>query len=137
MQPHTRGSREKILLIDDDQFIAGSLRQYLLANQWDVDVAGDRSVAEELMRSGQYSVIVVDPYLTGTLNEDRGILMSAARQLQPDAALIVLTGYGSSDMQRAAIDCRATVLAKPQSILALSDVIASASQRLPISRKKG
>jgi len=117
---------QTVLLIDDDQFIAGSLKQYLVAEKWEVDVAGDAPAAETLLRARTYSVIVIDPYLTGTLNEDRGALMCHARELQPEAALIVLTGYGSSEMNRTAADCRASVMSKPQSVLALTEAIASA-----------
>ena len=136
MQEQPRPSRDPILLIDDDQFIAGSLKQYLVANEWDVDVAGDRSAAEELMRARQYGVVLVDPYLTRTLDEDRETLLSSARQLQPDAALIVLTAYGSPDMERAANDCHAiALLGKPQSVVSLTEMIDAASQRrIPIKR---
>ena len=136
MQEQPRLSRDPILLIDDDQFIAGSLKQYLVANEWDVDVAGDRSAAEELMRTRQYGVVLVDPYLTRTLDEDRETLLSSARQLQPDAALIVLTAYGSPDVERAAKDCQAiALLGKPQSVLSLTEMIDAASQRrIPIKR---
>jgi two-component system, OmpR family, response regulator VanR len=124
-----RASRDSILLIDDDQFVAGSLKQFLLTNHWDVDVAADPVAAEELLRSRKYGVIVVDPYLTGSRIDDRGALMFAARALQPKAAMIVLTGYGSSEMQQAAADCRAAVLTKPQSVIALTQAITSASKQ--------
>jgi DNA-binding NtrC family response regulator len=128
MKTHARESRDTILLIDDDQFIAGSLKQFLLANRWEVDVAVDADAAEGLMRSRSYSVVLVDPYLTGTLNEDRGALISATRELQPDAALIVLSGYRSSEMERAAADCHAAaMLSKPQSVIALNEVITSSA----------
>jgi DNA-binding NtrC family response regulator len=137
LSEHTRTARGSVLLIDDDQLVAGCLCQYLLANRWTVDVATHRTAAEEMMGARKYSVVVVDPYMTGALSEDRGTLISTARHLQPEAALIVLTGYGSAEMERTAAECRATaLLPKPQSVLALSDIIASASQqRIPISKK--
>ena len=118
--------RDSILLIDDDQLIAGSLKMYLLT-RWDVDVARDVPAAEKMMRERNYAVVVMDPYLTGISTDDRGALLSRARRLQPDAALIVLTGYQSSEMERAAADCHAAALiSKPQSVLALGDAITSA-----------
>ena len=136
MQQATQKCAQSILLIDDDQLIAGSLRQYLLATGWVVEVGNDRVAAEDLLRARQYSVIVIDPYLTGTISEDRDLLMCTARRLQPEAALIVLTGYGSTDLQRAAADCRAAVLDKPQSVIALSEAIVAAS-RISLSLQEG
>jgi DNA-binding NtrC family response regulator len=126
-------ARDSVLLIDDDQFIAGSLKQYLL-RQWDVDVARDVPAANALMRTRRYRVVVIDPFLTGTVRQERDALMHTARQLQPEAAMIVVTGYGSTEMERTAASCDASLLSKPQSVLALSDAITRASRRTPAVR---
>ena len=132
----TRGSQGSVLLIDDDQLVAGCLSRYLVASEWIVDVATDSASAEALMGVRRYSVVVMDPYLTGAPVEDRGTLISTVHELQPDAALIVLTAYGSADLERTSAACRATLLAKPQSVLALRDAITAASkQRIPISKR--
>lgn len=136
-QTDAREMRDAVLLIDDDQFIAGCLRQYLIKDGWDVDVATDRAAAEEQMHSRQYGVVLVDPYLTGPLNENRAALLSVARNLQPDAAMVVITAYSSPEMQRTASACgAAALLSKPQSVLTLCEAIASASQRR-LEIKKG
>lgn len=117
----------KILLIDDDEYIAVSLRGYLTALHWDVDVAADAAAAARLAKANSYGVIVVDPFLTGAVYEEKGVQLRAIRNAQPDAQMIVLTGYASLDLARAAGECRvAAVLRKPQSVVSLTQVITAA-----------
>jgi DNA-binding NtrC family response regulator len=124
-----RASQEKILLIDDDDYIAGSLRRYLVAEDYDVDVAVDASAAEALMVSQKYGVVMVDPYLTGAVHDEDGVLLRSVRNLQPSASLIVLTAYGSDDLATTADACRVTAfLRKPQSVMSLTEAIAAASK---------
>jgi DNA-binding NtrC family response regulator len=117
-----------ILLVDDDQLIADSLRQFLLRKDCNVDSARTAAAAREMMEAKQYSVVVLDPFLTGSRNEDRELLMINARHLQPNAALIILTAYSSAGMARVAADCRVSaLLSKPQPVSLLGQIIASAA----------
>lgn len=134
MQRNARESRETILLIDNDQFVAGCLQQYLAKEGWEVAVAADRAAAEEHMSGTQFGVIVVDPYLTGPLNEERTSLLALIRDRQPSAAMVVLTGYGSPEIERAAAQCGAALLTKPQPVITVSEAIVAASQ--PEKRRK-
>ena len=117
-----------ILLIDDDEMIAGSLRQVLASSGCDVEVALEPCTARALMASRAYDVVLVDPYLTGGVHQQSGELLEAIGTLQPDAAVIVLTGY-DSELLHAAADGRVSkILTKPQSIPFLSEYLFSASQ---------
>ena len=116
--------RQRVLLIDDDDLIAGSLRTYLTLHGFDVDVAGEASDAERLLRNKSYRVIIIDPYLTGSLHENAARLLNQISRLQQNAALIVLTAYASSDLARSAAECKvAALLDKPQSVVALNDLV--------------
>jgi DNA-binding NtrC family response regulator len=119
-----------ILLIDDDELVAGSLRDYLAMRGFTVDVAPELAAAEALMRERHYSVIVVDPYLTGAVHSMSVSLIADIRFRQPHSSIIVLTGYGSRTLlEIASADRLTTVLFKPQSVTHLSEVI----QRIPRS----
>jgi UDP-3-O-[3-hydroxymyristoyl] N-acetylglucosamine deacetylase len=121
------GARQRVLLIDDDESVAGSLYQYLLAQGCDVEVAVDSASAEVLMEARQYDVIVVDPYLTGGVLQDDGALLAMIRSRQPMAALIVFTGYDSSSVTISADRVRASaILSKPQPLPFLSQMIVDA-----------
>ena len=117
-----------ILLIDDDELIAGSLRDYLRTQGLCVDVAVEPAAAEGFMRGREYATVVVDPYLTGAVHDDDAALVDTIRLLQPHAAILILTGYGSAAMiHAAAADEGTTLLFKPQPIGYLSQLIADAS----------
>ena len=124
--------QSSVLLIDDDDMIAVSLRQYLVLGGSEVDTAPDFRAAEQFMLRRRYRVIVVDPYLTGGVQRDSSAVMDDICRLQPEASIIVLTGYDSAALARVAADCHvAKLLTKPQSIVTLSGLIADeASQQL-------
>jgi DNA-binding NtrC family response regulator len=118
---------QRVLLIDDDESIAGSLYQYLLTQGCEVDVAVDRVSAAGLMEARQYDVVVVDPYLTGGVLAEDGALLALIRGCQPEAELFVLTGYGSSSLTISAErEGASAVLTKPQSVVSLSQLIVDA-----------
>jgi DNA-binding NtrC family response regulator len=126
-QSMTNGSAA-ILLIDDDEFIAGSLRDYLRAQGLCVDVALELPAAETLMRARQYGIVVVDPYLTGGVQRENAKLLRAIRELQPGVPIMIVTGYGSAAMiHAAAADEQTTLLFKPQPITYLSQLIVHGS----------
>jgi DNA-binding NtrC family response regulator len=123
-----RHAVRKVLLIDDDDLIAGSLRSYLVKNGCNVDVALDPREAERLMSDSAYDVIIVDPYLTGGIHHGNGDLLERVARLQRRATLFVLTAYSSPELARSAANCRATaLLTKPQSVLHLDRLVRGAS----------
>ena len=80
------------------------------------------------MRGREYGTVVVDPYLTGGVHDDDAALLDTIRLLQPRAAILILTGYGSAAMiHAAAADEGTTLLFKPQPAAYLSQWIADAS----------
>jgi DNA-binding NtrC family response regulator len=128
MSASTPSTRRKILLIDDDELIAGSLREYLAVRGCEVDAAADAVAAEGLMAAGTYDVVLVDPYLTGGVRYPNAELLERVCALQPRASMIVLTAYTSPALARTAAGCGATaVLSKPQSILNLERLIRGTS----------
>ena len=115
---------KSILLIDDDDFVAGSLHHYLSAEGYAADVALDTGYGEALMRVNDYDVVVVDPYLTARIRHNEHGVIDTIRTLQPQAAVIVLTAYASEPLLRLAGEGRVTaVVAKPQPLLRLAHLV--------------
>lgn len=134
--PHVPERQRRVLLVDDDESIAGSLRAQLVTQGCSVDVAGESDHAEALMRASEYDVVLVDPYHTGGTGEDSGALVDLARHLQPRAYLIVLTEYASPPLARAATERGvAALLAKPQPVMVLSQFIATAAGVVPVLKE--
>jgi DNA-binding NtrC family response regulator len=122
------GTRQRILLIDDDELISGSLRQYLVLHGCAVDVAVTPGGAEQLMAVTRYGTVVVDPYLTGGIHHNSSGLLDRVCALQRQASVIVLTAYGSAALESVAARCRVTaVLRKPQSVVTLERLIRGAA----------
>jgi DNA-binding NarL/FixJ family response regulator len=116
--------RRRVLLLDDDEVIAVSLRQYLMMQNCEVDIAVDLASGREQLTRGNYDVVVMDPYLTGAVH-NHASLVSEIRAAAPQPHLIVLTAYVSPALLSTAATCPpATVLAKPQSVVFLSTFIA-------------
>ncbi|MBV8520023.1 MAG: response regulator [Acidobacteria bacterium] len=113
----------RVLLVDDDELVAGSLRHYLVEHGCQVDVALEARAAQQLLASQSYAVVVVDPFLTGSLHDDSRLLLGIVRERQPQASVIVLTGYGSPDLVRDAGDRNASILTKPQPLVSLGEAV--------------
>lgn len=115
---------KSILLIDDDDLIAGSLRQVLLSENCEVDVAVDSATARKMMAGQSYDIVMVDPYLTGGVHGDGCDLVQGVLTQQPDASVIVLTAYSSPELAQSAADGKiSALLTKPQSIPFLSQFL--------------
>ena len=115
---------KKILLIDDDELIAGALRSHLASAGCDVDLASDRAGAEALMARRSYVTVMVDPYLTGGVVGDRLALLDAVRAMQPRAALIVATAYATPAIAASLAEGRIQqLLIKPRPVAELGRAI--------------
>jgi len=130
-------TRPRILLIDDDELIAESLRSYLRDRECEVDLARDPAAAEELMARNAYRTIMVDPYLTAGLQQDRLALLGTVRTMQPDAELIVITAYASAAIAHAlSSGTITTLLLKPKPVTELGQA-AIKDIRTPESFNRG
>ena len=113
----------RVLLIDDDDLIAGSLHHYLTLQGCVVDGAVDRAAASRLMRLQRYGVILVDPFLTGGVRQVCTAMVDDIALLQPQATVFVVTAYGSNELARLAGSEKLSILSKPQSVVALTELI--------------
>jgi DNA-binding NtrC family response regulator len=111
----------RVLIVDDDDLIAASLRHVLMQKGCDVDVARDRRFAEELLASREYGLVVVDPYLTGEA-DDAGKLLPMIRSHQPETSIVVLSAYGASEVVSAP-SFRTTIVRKPQPLSFLARLV--------------
>jgi len=88
------GRGHRILVVDDDETIRGFLRDLLTANGHDVDAAADARGAADMLKSGEYELVLTDLMLPD--GDGLEILrMARARPYEPE--VLVITAYGTID----------------------------------------
>ncbi len=114
----------RVLIIDDDELITNALFDHLRQSGVTVDLALSPAEAEALLLVNEYSLVLMDAYLTGQLSNRALELVDRVRTRRPDTHVLLLTAYGSQALlDRVKHDAWITVLAKPQPIPYLTEVI--------------
>jgi len=92
-------SHPRVLIVDDEAAILFAYRRLLEKDGLEVDTCSTYEDAARLLNGGPYLVVIVDIRLVGTGNEDGLEVLKYARQRQPQAKVILVTGYGCHDME--------------------------------------
>lgn len=102
------------LVIDDDEVFSGILARGLARRGFTVQQAHDGDEAIRLANQQKFGQITVDLHL----GNDSGLsLVAPLRELQPDARILVLTGYASiATAVQAVKDGADNYLAKPANV---------------------
>jgi two-component system, OmpR family, copper resistance phosphate regulon response regulator CusR len=109
----------RLLVVEDEQTLAGYLQRGLEEAAWAVDVAGTVEEAWRLLRLNPYDLIVLDLGLPGA---DGGALLRRLREGGADTPILILTARGSVDDRVAGLNAGADdYLAKP---FAFSELLA-------------
>jgi CheY-like chemotaxis protein len=115
----------RLLLVDDEKAILFALGDFLARLGYLVDSAGSRGEAERLLAGELYSLAIVDLRLG--VSEPRGglDLLRLIRETSPRTRTILLTAYGSPDMEAelAALGVD-RLLSKPQPLARLAEEVA-------------
>lgn len=116
--------QSRVLIVDDDEVIARAVFEHLDAIGFTVDLATDADEAERLLQTQNYAVVLMDAYLTGHLSPRAIRLVDRVCRLSPDAYVVVLTAYGSAQLEQSlAQHSRLTILAKPKSVAFIAELI--------------
>lgn len=91
--------RVRILVVDDEEAIRDATREYLSALGYHVDAAQEREEAEALLCTCNYSLVIADMRLTGVHGREGLELVGYLRERCPWARVVVLTAYGSPDLE--------------------------------------
>ncbi len=119
-------SPPRLLIVDDEAAILFALGDYLSRSGYEVDRARGRAEAESLLAAASYDLVVVDLRLG--VSEPRGGLevLRRLRERQPGARAILLTAYGSAEVEAelAAFQGDVRLLSKPQPLARLAEEVA-------------
>ncbi len=83
-----------VLLVDDERFARTVYSDYLRAAGFDVEVAADAEAALAILKARHFDVLVADVILPGSSGLD---LLSAAKELDPNLEVVMITGLDKVD----------------------------------------
>lgn len=93
----------QILVVDDEETILFAMEQYITAQGCDVDTARELEEAQALLENIRYHLVVADLRLSGIHSTEGLDLVSMVRECCPKTRVIVLTAYGSAEMEHEAL----------------------------------
>jgi DNA-binding response OmpR family regulator len=111
----------RILIIDDDTATCSVIQAALANREFQTDVVSDPLLVESALRSGDYHLIILDYVLPGLEAEQ---VFAWIKESQPDAKVIVVTGYPSVDNVLSCLRARAhDYLTKPFQVDQLREIV--------------
>jgi DNA-binding NtrC family response regulator len=114
----------RLLVVDDEESICFSMSEYFSLHGYRVDTAQEFDEAEKLLEATEYKVVIQDLRLTATRNPDGLNIIKMVRRQNPQARIVVLTAYGSTEMEDEARRCGADAfLRKPKPLSQVAQVI--------------
>ena len=120
-----------MLIVDDEPAILFALAEYFSVHGLVVDTANELSEARRLLERYRYALVITDLRLSGTEGTEGFDLVTWLRDRYPRAGIVLLTGYGSPEIEREAHRRGADVfLQKPIAL----DALASIADRLVSTR---
>ena len=114
----------RLLVIDDEESICFSMSEYFSLHGFRVDTACELEEAEKLLGATTYRVVIQDLRLTMTSNHDGLNMIRIIREQKPQTRIIVLTAYGSAEIEDEARRCGADAfLRKPKPLSQVAQVV--------------
>ena len=116
--------RRTLLVVDDEESICFSMREYFSQHGFKVDTASEMEEAEGLIRATDYKVIIQDLRLGLTRHPDGIEIIKLVHKRNPDTRIVVLTSYGSKEVEEEARRAGADAfLRKPKPLSQVAQVV--------------
>lgn len=113
-----------LLVVDDEESICFSMSEYFSRHGYNVDTAREMDEAEGLIRATDYNVIIQDLRLGLTRHPDGIEIIKLVHKRNPDTRIIVLTSYGSKEVEEEARRAGADAfLRKPKPLSQVAQVV--------------
>jgi len=114
----------RLLIVDDEESICFSMSEYFSLHGYNVDTAREMEEAEKLLAATEYKVVIQDLRLSMKRNADGLDMIRIIREQNPEARIIVLTAYGSAEIEDEARRCGADAfLRKPKPLSQVAQVV--------------
>ena len=114
----------RLLVVDDEESICFSMSEYFSLHGFRVDTALEFEEAEKLIEATEYKVVIQDLRLNETRSPGGLDIIKMIRSQNSHTRIVVLTAYGSSEMEDEARRCGADAfLRKPKPLSQVAQVI--------------
>ena len=128
IQPERREKVEeplrRLLIVDDEEAIRFSMHEYFTHHGFSVETAEEVEQAERVIKAGKFEVIIQDLRLGTTKEPDGLTIIRLAHEYCPETRIVVLTAYGSNEVE---IEAKASgadaFLRKPQPLSQVAQVV--------------
>jgi len=113
-----------LLIIDDEETALVAMREYFGYLGYEVDAASDPKRAQRLLSTRRYAVVMADLQLTPYHRTEGLELIARVRQQSPSTRTILLTAYGSPEVEARARQLGVdALLDKPQPLLEIARLV--------------
>jgi len=114
----------RLLVVDDEESICFSLKEYFTLQGYLVDTARHLEDAEQLIEATDYDVVIEDLGLGPAQSPDGLEMIKFIRHHNSHARIVVLTAYGSAEMEKKTLSWGADAfLRKPKPLSHVAQVI--------------
>lgn len=114
----------RLLVVDDEESICFSMSEYFSLHGFKVDTACELEEAEKLLEAQDYKVIIQDLRLGTTQNAEGLDIIKLVKNQKLRSKIIVLTAYGSAEVEEEAKRHGADVfLRKPKPLSQVAQVV--------------
>jgi two-component system response regulator PilR (NtrC family) len=122
----------RALFVDDQDVILFAMREYFSSLGYEVDCAGELGQAVGLVGERDYALVIADLQLTGSRCTEGLDLVKAVREKSRATRVIMLTAYGSPEVEAEAKQCGVDVfLHKPQPLAEIARLAGRLLEGLP------
>src|SRR4029079_7166795 len=114
----------RLLVVDDEESICFSMSEYFSLQGFRVDTASELEEADKLRGVTNNKVVIQHLRLTMTTNKDGLDMIKLIRQQNPQTRIVVLTAYGTAEIEDEARRCGADAfLRKPKPLSQVAQVV--------------
>src|SRR5262245_12909505 len=114
----------RLLIVEDELSIVFALREFFATAGFVVDTAMTVAECEQLLADNDYAVLITDVHLTPNRRKEGLQLVKRAHEKSPAVRAIVLTAYGSPDLEEEARQSGADAFfAKPMALPVLASTV--------------
>jgi DNA-binding response OmpR family regulator len=116
--------KNKILLVDDEKSILFAVGEYFEAHGFKVDSTHEVGEASAFLNENRYQVAIVDLCLTRSDSSEGMALVSRIREKAPETRIIILTAFGTSEMEKRALAMGVDAfIRKPKPLAELAQIV--------------